>query len=340
MRLCRIFAVCCVASLLLASVARAAEPGKVLRAGMIGLDTSHCPAFVKELNNPKPTDAPTGVKVVAAFPGGTRDNPSSWDRVGKFTEQIRGMGVEIVPSIPELLKKVDVVLLESVDGRPHLEQARPVILAHKPMFIDKPCAASLADVIEIFRLAKENKTPVFSSSSLRFGTEFRKTIADKKLLPILGCDVYSPCSLEPHHPDLFWYGVHGVEMLFTVMGTGCKQVVRVHTDGTDVVVGTWANGRVGCYRGLRDGARGYGATIYGTKLIASVNKYEGSMPMVVEMCKFFKTGKPPVCAEETIEMFAFMEAADQSKREGGKPVSIESVIAKAKAKGGKTSCCK
>jgi hypothetical protein len=315
--------------LLYASALSAAEPPKVLRAGMIGLDTSHCPAFVKTLNDPKAPPEIAGVKIVAAFPGGTRDNPSSWDRVPKFTEQIRGMGVEIVPSIDALLKKVDVVLLESVDGRPHLEQARPVIAAGKPLFIDKPCAASLADVIEIFRLAKERNVPVFSSSSLRFGPEFQKLIHDKKLGGIRGCDVYSPCSLEEHHPDLFWYGIHGVEMLFTVMGRGCKQVSRVHTDGTDVVVGVWADGRVGIYRGIRDGQRGYGATIHGAKQIASVNKYEGANGLTAEMVKFFKTGKPPVCAEETIEMFAFMEAADQSKRQGGTAVTIESTMAKA-----------
>lgn len=315
-------------ALSLAAAACAAAPEKTIRAGMIGLDTSHCPAFVKALNDPNAAGDMAGVKVVAAFPGGTRDNPSSWDRVEKFTEQIRGMGVEIVPSIPELLKKVDVVLLESVDGRPHLDQARPVIEAGKPLFIDKPCAASLADVIEIFRLAKEKDVPVFSSSSLRFGTEFRQALADKNVQPVIGADAYSPCSLEEHHPDLFWYGIHGVEMLYTVMGTGCQQVTRVHTENTDVVVGVWADGRVGTYRGLRDGKRGYGVTIFGPKAINTVSKYEGANAMLVEMCKFFKTGKPPVSPEETIEMFAFMTAADESKLAGGVPVTIESVMAK------------
>jgi hypothetical protein len=43
------------------------------------------------------------------------------------------------------------------------------------------------------------------------------------------------------------------------------------------------------------------------------------------------TGKPPVCAEETIEIFAFLEAADESKRQGGAPVSLDEVLAKARA---------
>src|SRR4026208_2474541 len=116
-----------------------------LRAGMIGLDTSHVPAFAKIFNNPKASGDIAGIKVVAGYPGGT-DIPASRDRVKGFTEQLRGMGIEIVETIPQLLAKVDVVLLESVDGRIHLQEAVPVIKAGKPLFIDKPAAGSLADV--------------------------------------------------------------------------------------------------------------------------------------------------------------------------------------------------
>ena len=46
-------------------------------------------------------------------------------------------------SIEELLPKVDVVLLQSLDGRVHLEQVRPAFKAGKRVFIDKPIAALL-----------------------------------------------------------------------------------------------------------------------------------------------------------------------------------------------------
>jgi hypothetical protein len=145
---------------------------------------------------------------------------------------------------------------------------------------------------------------------------------------IVGCDAWSPCSLEEHHPDLFWYGVHGVEILFTVMGTGCQTVTRVHTEGTDLVVGVWEGGRVGTFRGIREGRGGYGATVFGSKAVMPGGTYGGYEPLVIEICEFFKTGKAPVSAEETIELFAFMEGADESKRQGGCPVSIEEVIRK------------
>ncbi len=302
----------------------AGEPAKKpLRAGLIGLDTSHVIAFTQVINDPKATGPLADVKVVAGYPAGSPDVPDSWNRVKDFTEQLRKRGVEIVPSIEELLPKVDVVFLESVDGRPHLKQARPVIAAGKPLFIDKPMAGSLADVIKIFDLAKEAKVPCFSSSSLRFTKDF---LAFREGTSPLGkplkCVAWGPYSVEPHHPDLFWYGVHGVEILYTIMGPGCKTVTRV---APDKVVGVWADGREGTYVGKKS----YGAEVEGTKGKGEVGKFEGYKPLVVEVCKFFKTGKVPVAAEETIELFAFMEAADESKRQGGKPVTIESVMAKA-----------
>ena len=308
------------------------EPSKPLRAGIIGLDTSHVVAFTKLLNAASPKPEVAGVRIVAAYPGGSADIPSSRDRLAGYTSELHDQyGVKIVGSIDDLLAEVDVVLLESVDGRPHLEQARPVFKAHKPLFIDKPVAGTLADAIAIFDLARETKTPCFSSSSLRFSAGIVGMRHNTKVGDVLGCDAYGPCHLEAHHPDLYWYGIHGVETLFTIMGTGCQTVSRTQTEGTDLAVGVWKGGRVGTFRGIRAGRADYGATVFGSKGIAPSSGYGGYEPLVVEIVKFFKTGKPPISAEETIEIFAFMEAADESKRQGGKPVSVESVMTKAKS---------
>jgi predicted dehydrogenase len=318
----------------LAPAARAEET-KPLKAGLIGLDTSHVVAFAASFARAKPPL--DQVRIVAAYPGGSKDVAASYTRVEGYTKTLREKyGVEIVDSVEALLPKVDVVLLESVDGRPHLEQVRPVLKAHKPVFIDKPVAGSLADAIRIFDLAREYGTPCFSSSSLRFGS-IQDLARDPKVGQVRGCLTYGPCSLEPHHPDLFWYGVHGVEALYAVMGTGCVSVSRVHTRDADVATGVWRDGRVGSFRGIRGGAAPYGALVFGSKAVVDSNKISGGYePLLVEIVKFFRTGKPPVSAEETIELFAFMEAADESKRQGGKPVTIESVMAKARAQiGGK-----
>jgi predicted dehydrogenase len=205
-----------------------------------------------------------------------------------------------------------------------------VLQAKKPVFIDKPVAGSLADAVAIFELARQLDVPCFSSSSLRFSKGILGMRDDKRVGRVLGCEARGPCSLEPHHPDLFWYGIHGVEILFTIMGTGCEAVSRVHTDGTEFVVGRWSDGRIGTFRGLREGAHGYGATVYGDKGIAPSGGYDGYEPLAVEIVKFFKSHKPPVSPEETLEIYAFMEAADESKRQGGAPVTLQSVMEKAR----------
>ena len=301
------------------------------RLGIIGTTTSHVPAFVNVLHAPDAGAPFNQFRVVAAYPGGMPDNPSSWDRVEQYAKDLEKQGIKLYPTIEAMLPEVDGILLESVDGRPHLEQAKPVIAAGKPLYIDKPMAASLADVLEIFRLAEEKKVPVFSASSLRFATGFQKMRNEQPLGTILGCSAWSPCSLNDKHPDLVWYGIHGVETLFTLMGSGCQTVQRTHTNGTEFVVGIWNDGRIGTFRGMRSGKPGYGAIVFGEKGNGDAGSYDGYKPLVEEICKFFQTKRPPFDAQETIEIFAFMEAADVSKANGGMPVSIADVMAKAKA---------
>jgi predicted dehydrogenase len=310
----------------LPAVARGEEED-VIRLGMIGLDTSHVIAFTSYLNNPKNK---TGCRVVAGYPGGSPDFPASANRVDKFTEQLRDkFGLQIVDSIKELCEKVDAVMLESVDGRPHLAQAKIVIDSGKPLWVDKPVADDLADVIELFALAKKNNVPCWSSSAMRYGEGVAGARVDKKIGEIVGCDVFGSSSWAEHHPSLYLYGIHAVEPLFTVMGPGCLSVRRIKTDGVDMAVGTWKGGRIGTFRDLRGGKTDFKTIIYG-KGGMSTGKSSGYTPLLVEIVKFFKTKTPPVSAEETIEIYAFMSAADESEKQGGKPVSLESVIAKAR----------
>lgn len=309
--------------------------GKVVqngtRVGIIGLDTSHSVAFTKSLNGPNAGPEFGGYKVVAAYPKGSNDIESSVKRIPGYVEEVKKLGVEIVDSVDELLKKVDVVLLETNDGRPRLEQAMKVIKAGKPMFIDKPVAASLSDTISIYAAAKQNNVPIFSSSSLRY-MESVQDVVKGKVGAVLGADTFSPATLEKSHPDLFWYGIHGVEILFSVMGPGCKEVSRVHTNDTDIVVGIWNDGRVGTFRGTRTGTHDYGGTVYGAKGNVCLGPFKGYDNLLVQIIDFFKTGKAPVRPEETLDIYAFMEAADESKRKNGAVVSLESVVQKAKKK--------
>jgi predicted dehydrogenase len=298
-----------------------------LKIGMIGLDTSHCLEFTKLLNADSPDPQLAGCRVVAVYPKGSPDIESSVSRVPDYMVKIREMGVEVTDDLPGMLARVDAVLLETNDGRPHREQATAVIEAGKPLFIDKPVAGSLADAIAIYRLARDRRVPVFSSSALRFGAAVQ-AVRGGSIGEVTGCDAWSPCELEPTHPDLFWYGIHGCELLFTAMGPGVKTVTRTTTADFEFVTGVWADGRIGTFRGIRRGAGGYGGRAFGTKGTASLGGFEGYKPLVIEIVKFFRTGTPPVDPAETLDLCAFMEAADESKRQGGAPVDVATVKAR------------
>lgn len=292
-----------------------------IRVGIIGTDTSHVPAFTKVLNDPSSPDHIPGARVVAAYKGGSPDVESSYTRVDKFAEEIRTKwNVELVKDIPTLCSKVDVVLLESVDGRMHLEQVKPVIAAGKPVFIDKPLAATLDEAREIARLAKEAGVPWFSTSSLRYS----EVATSMKYPDAKGVITWGPGPTEPHHYlDLSWYGIHAVEILYTLMGPGCEEVTRTSSADGDVIVGRWKDGRTGTVHSLRTSSE-YGAVVFRPKQVeqSRPDMKSGYAPMLREIVKFFQTKQPPVPNEETLELFAFMDAAQRSKEAGGKPVRL------------------
>jgi len=302
---------------------------KDLRIGIIGFDTSHVPAFTRVLNDESDPFHVPGGRVVAGYPSFSPDLESSRSRVDGFVKDVTDKyDVEMVDSAEELAKRVDAVLLESVDGRRHLSEVRPVLEAGLPVYIDKPMAASYVEAAKIAELAKETGTPVFSSSSLRFDANVTALKNDSGLGDVLSCDAFSPAALDPTNPGLFWYGIHGVEMLYTFMGTACQTVTAHVSDGYHLAVGTWPEGRIATMRGIREGARGYGVTVYGENKVGQT-QYSTEIPIYAQLLKeivpFFQ-GKPsPVPIEETLELMAFIQAAIISEEEE-REVALEEVV--------------
>lgn len=293
-----------------------------IRIGIIGLDTSHSPAFVKSINKENKSEEFNGFRVTAAYPYGSKSIQSSYERIPQYTEDVKKYGVEIVESIADLLKKTDVILLETNDGNLHLEQALEVFKAGKRVFIDKPVAGNLTDAILIFQLAKRYNVPLFTSSSLRYSTSTSE-VAAGKYGKVNGVFTFSPAKTEPSHGRFAWYGIHGIEALYAVMGRGCQQVVCSYSEGADVITGTWSDGRVATFRALRTGKTDYNGIAFCENKIVPMGDYMGYDVLLIEIAKFFKTGVSPIDPEETLELFTFMEAAEESIRLGGKPVSIE-----------------
>ena len=292
----------------------------MLKIGIIGFDTSHVTALTDLLNNKENPYHVDGAKVTAGFPGGSPDMPLSIDRIDGFTKTlVEKHGVEIKKSIEEMIKEVDAVLLESVDGRVHLKQFEKIASYKKPVFIDKPFTCSLSDAKKIRDLSEKYGTPVFSSSAVRYDVNFQGAIKDKEKDDIIGAETYGPAAYADPIPGLFWYGVHSAEMLFAAMGCGCAAVRCAGNKDTDIVIGEWKDGRFGILRGIRKGKEESGAVLFREKNIQSVSLstdvpyYAGLMK---EIMKFFQTGKSPVSLGETLEIIAFLENANISKKTG------------------------
>jgi len=292
-----------------------------LRLGIIGTDTSHATAFTQVLNDPNDPNHVAGAHVVAAWKGGSPDIEESAKRIDRYATELQDKwGVRIVDSITQLCPDVDGLLLESVDGRPHLEQFRQALACGKPVFVDKPLASSLADAREIARLAREKGIPWFSSSSLRYSP-----IAELRSPDVRSAIVWAPGPFEKHQElDLAWYGIHGVEMLYTLLGRGCVEVSRVSSPDADVITGRWADGRLGTVHLQRPYGR-YGGVVYfkDQSLKAMPDVSFSYAALVREIVKFMETKTPPVPNEETLEIFAFMDAAQKSVAAGGALVRLD-----------------
>ncbi len=300
-----------------------------LRIGIIGLDTSHSEQFTLRLNDPANPNHIPGARVVVAFPGGSPDIEESKARIDGFTATVRDkFGVRIVDSVVEACKDVDAVLLLSLEGRPRMEQMRQIIAAGKPVFMDKPVAASLKDVVEIYKLAVASQVPVFSASAVRWYPGVLE-VANAEQTPARSAISYGPAHVLPFHPDLFFYGVHPTEALFTVMGSGCVSVTRTTTPSESVVTGLWTGERTGTLQAIHEGAMGYKLIRFGDNQITEQKSEGDYTPMLREIVKFFETKQPPISPKQTLEIYAFMAAAEESKHRDGARVTLREVMVKA-----------
>lgn len=296
----------------------------MIRLGVLDFDTSHAVEFTRRLNH-KDIDAEQwveGAQIVIGCPGESKLSP---ERIPGFTETMKKLGVPLVDKPTDMIGKVDAMLIEAVDGSVHFERARPFLEAGVPCFVDKPFACSTADARKIVDLANKKKVPLFSSSSLRFAPELVAYVADEKHGKIQGAISYGPASLHERNPGLFHYGIHAVEVLYTLMGPGCETVTCTTEKGADVVTGRWKDGRLATVRGTRTGAGAYGAIAFaekGTQTVTIGTKfiYRELLKKIVDT---FATGKPPIPIETTFEIVAFIEAAFQSGNNHGMPKKLD-----------------
>lgn len=300
-----------------------------IRLGIVGLDTSHGVEFPRRLNAPSHPDYIPGARVVAALPAMSPDLQLSRDRIEGFTATVRDeLGVRIVGSMDELLADIDAVMILSLDGRPHLEQVRSALGARKPVFLDKPVAAWLADAVRIYQEAEAAGVPLFSASAVRWYPGVVE-VANARIEGISGAISYGPAPLMAGHPRLFFYGIHPTEALFTVLGPGCSTVSAMASDGATIVTARWSDGRLGTLYAMHTWPADYKVTLLGKDQVIEQKTGGDYTPLVREIVTFARTGVPPVTAAQTLEIYAFMEAADESLRQQGRPVNLREILLQA-----------
>lgn len=292
-----------------------------LKIGIIGLDTSHVTAFTQLLNDASHAYHVPGGKVVAAFPGGSPDFELSISRVQGFTDTLRDTyGLQIVDSVEAVAEACDAILLESVDGRVHLEQFAKIAPYGKPVYIDKPLAITSEDGRQIEALARQYNIPVMSTSALRYAEGFVEALADAANGSIIGVDTFGPMAIQPTQKGFFWYGIHSVEMLYAAYGKGCESVTVTTNDDHDLIIGRWADGRIGSVRGNRKGNNKFGATLHREKATQYVDIYSNPKPYYASLLEriivLFQEGKSAIDFSETLELIRFIEAANESRESG------------------------
>ncbi len=298
------------------------------RVGIVDWDTSHVVQFTMRLNRVDEIDQEQWIdsdyRVVAGYQGTSEITDD--ERMAEYKEKLTGWGVELVDDYHELVDMVDAVLIESQSGYAHLEKARPFIEAGIPTYIDKPFVIDVADGLEIKRLAAEHGVPVFSSSSLRYAPEVVEVAEGADDVgDVVGVHAYSPASLHDANPGLAHYGIHGVEIMYALMGPGCVEVACLSEEGGEVSVGRWADGRVASMRGTRAGAHAYGFTVWGDKgvRLSGISTQFIYRELLKRIVSMFETGEAPLDLDETLEIAAFIAAAFESANNGGAPTKLE-----------------
>jgi len=294
-----------------------------IKIGIVGLDISHCTAFTQIFHDREFEYFVPGADVIAAYPGGSPMFSKSRERVKGFTEELRSAyGVPIIEDLSEIADQADGILLESVDGRQHLEQFKQLAVG-KPVFIDKPFACSTEDAREIIDIAIKTDTPIVSCSSIRFAPQIHALISSNE--NVSTCEAYGPAALLDDYPGLFWYGIHSAEVLFSFMGGGCLSVRCLEHPCTDVVLGEWEDGRAGLIRGTRFEDSTFGCIVHtsgGVYHGVSTENLPSYHVMLQKLVEFFQSGISPIDIEETFQIIAFVEAANKSKEKGGRPVDL------------------
>lgn len=288
-----------------------------IKIALLGLDTSHVKVFTKMISNRLQDQA----EVMAGYPGGSPDFKASSNRVQEYTQLLaEEYGVEIADSPQAAAEKCDAVMITAVDGRAHPQLLEEVAQIGKPVFVDKPFALSAAAAQQMAETAAKHGIAMMSSSVRRYAVELQDALRDTSGGAICGAESHGVIEFTPTQPGWYWYGIHAVEALYAAMGRGCRSVQAVSENSSELLIGTWEDGRIGIARGNPHPNVSQGVVLHREKsseyIDTSSDGQEKYFKLLEQVLDMFRTGKAAVPIEETIEIMRFIEAGNESRQSG------------------------
>ncbi len=282
-----------------------------MKIGLIGNDTSHVEVFANLLHNREHAFYLGGAEFAGYIECHSDDMQLSRERAPHFKEVLNRFGIKRYETIDELDRSVDAWLIVGVDGTRHLEWFSRIVHFQKPVFIDKPVAASLADFDQMTSLSEKWNTPLFSSSSLRFSVDVQAVKNEE----IDFLYAYGPLPFQEKMPGYYWYGIHSLEWIDELFNSDVASVERVKLEEYELVHFVFTDGRRAVFRGEYEWKDKFGGTahIQGKPVHLDLWKMEKPyyVSLLEEMICFFRTGESPVPPGRTRRILEWIEALNR-----------------------------
>ena len=214
------------------------------------------------------------------------------------------MGIPKAASVEQVVDQCDCLIVLSPDNPERHEDLSKLPLASaKPVYVDKPFADSLAAGKRMVELAKTHGTPLMSSSALRFDSTVKETLQEIGDQRVNFVTTRGPGEFPV-------YGIHQIEPLVAMMGTGAKRVMQCGNETSKLMVIDYGDDRRGVINLVPNHPFAYSVS-FGEGGIRVVNQMSDFFPRFIDaMLQFFTTGGSLVPVEQTLEITALIEAGN------------------------------
>ena len=189
--------------------------------GFLGSDNSHVERFGEILN-------------LEAHPSYWPDSGAQvWAIWGEDPERTRegaaNAGIPVVADSPErVVEECDMVFVLPRKASLHLDYARPVLEARRPLFVEKPLTQTPDQARELLALVEDSGVNMTSFSTLRYGSAARLYREGLKVAgPVRYASYIGPATRRNPYGGIAFYAIHAVELMIEFHGADLVSVRAV-----------------------------------------------------------------------------------------------------------------